>query len=137
MNSLFDMLEVSPIEPKKKKKAPIVKQKEEPKSKVVKEKPIKQTQVPAMSFEEEMADLKDKNNIEDMSAYKIGLYLQRRANEEPSIARNIRKKGKSLRKCYRYVKSEVGKLVKREPVVMMTDDPIYNMAVHYYDEDDI
>ena len=65
-----------------------------------------------MTFEEELESLKGKETIEEVSAYKIGLYLKRRAAEDPSVARN-------------------------DPIVMMDDGSVYGMAVHYYDEDDI
>ena len=90
-----------------------------------------------MTFEEEFESLKGKETIEEVSAYKIGSYLKERAERDLSVARIIAKANKSLRECYRYVKREVGKMVKNEPIVMMDDESVYRMAVHYYDEDDI
>ncbi|MCR0163163.1 PcfK-like family protein [[Clostridium] innocuum] len=90
-----------------------------------------------MTFEEELESLKGKETIEEVSAYKIGLYLKRRAAEDPSVASNIAKANKTLTECYRYVKREIGKMVKNDPIVMMDDGSVYGMAVHYYDEDDI
>lgn len=97
----------------------------------------KKEEVEHMTFEEEFESLKGKKTIEEVSAYKIGLYLKGRAERDPSVARIIAKANKSLRECYRYVKREVGKMVKNEPIVMMDDESVYSMAVHYYDEDDI
>ena len=65
-----------------------------------------------MTFEEELESLKGKETIEEVSAYKIGLYLKRRAAEDPSVASNIAKANKTLTECYRYVKREIGKMVK-------------------------
>lgn len=90
-----------------------------------------------MTFEEELKNLEGKTTIEEVSAYKIGLYLQKRAKEDTSVARNIEKEKKNLSECYKYVKKEVGKMVQKDPVVMMSDEPVYKMAVHYYDEDNI
>lgn len=90
-----------------------------------------------MTFEEELASLEGKESLEDVSALKIGNHLKGLAATDPSIARNLQKDNKSLSECYKYVRSEVGKLVKSTPIVMTTDEPVYEMAIHYYDEDSI
>lgn len=88
-----------------------------------------------MTFEEEV------NKCENQIMKFIGEYLIKRAIEDPSISENIKKHNKSLEECYLYIIGEISKKAKDlgEAKVYCGVDPseLYNMAIHYYDEDDI
>lgn len=90
-----------------------------------------------MTFNAEMESLKNTKDLEKLSMRKIGLFLEKKADEDPSIARNILKEKKSLEECYKYIKAEISKLARDNPVIITTDEPVYEMAIHYYDEDNI
>ena len=64
----------------------------------------------------------------------IRAYLERRAAEDPQFAESYAKPGKSIDECYRYI---LGEARKRGSAVCMTDEEVYGLAVHYYDEDNI
>ena len=72
------------------------------------------------------------NNNQAMNAIKA--YLERRAAEDVQFTESYAKPGKSIDECYRYI---LGEARKRGSAVCMTDDEVYGMAVHYYDEDNI
>ena len=63
----------------------------------------------------------------------IADYLQVRANADDLFAKSFAKEGKSIDKCVNYILNKV----KESGCNGFTDDEIYGMAVHYYDEDDI
>ena len=60
-------------------------------------------------------------------------HLQEVAKKDPLFAKNLGKENKSIDECINYIFSEVQKLKK----FAFADDEIFNMAIHYYDEDDI
>lgn len=62
----------------------------------------------------------------------IKAYLDRRASEDPQFATSYAKPSKSIDECWRYI---VGEARKRGTSVCMTDDEVFGLAVHYYDED--
>ncbi|MDE6497119.1 MAG: PcfK-like family protein, partial [Muribaculaceae bacterium] len=64
----------------------------------------------------------------------IKSYLDRRAASDPLFATSYAKPGKNLDECFRYI---LGEARKRGSAVCMTDDEVFGLAVHYYDEDDI
>ena len=64
----------------------------------------------------------------------IKAYLDNRAATDELFAVNYVKEGKSIDECYRYI---LGEARKRGSAVCMTDDEVFGMAVHYYDEDNI
>lgn len=87
-----------------------------------------------MTFEEELQAEKNPSII------KIGEYLQERAKDDQSIARNLEKEKKSLKECWKYILGEAYKNVFREGGVgssYIAPDEVYGLAVHYYDEDEI
>jgi len=63
----------------------------------------------------------------------ISDYLQVRANSDDLFAKSFAKEGKTIDKCGIYILNKV----KESGCNGFTDDEIYGMAVHYYDEDDI
>lgn len=87
-----------------------------------------------MTFEEELQAEKNPSII------KIGQYLQERAKDDRSIARNLEKEKKSLKECWKYILGEAYKNVFKEGGVgssYIEPDEVCGLAVHYYDEDEI
>lgn len=66
----------------------------------------------------------------------IQAYLDRLAKEDELFAKTYKKANKSLDECCNYITSEAKKQVENGCAVM-SDDDVYNLAVHYYDEDTI
>jgi hypothetical protein len=68
----------------------------------------------------------------------IKTYLERKAAEDELFAKTFAKKNKSFDECIKYIYGEVTKMNKgRHKCIGVCDEDVYNMAVHYYDEDDI
>ena len=63
----------------------------------------------------------------------IRVYLAERADNEPEFAVTLAKPQKNLDDCLTYILNQV----KNSGQMGFADEDIYNMAVHYYDEDDI
>jgi len=63
----------------------------------------------------------------------IKAYLDKRAAEDTLFAQTYAKENKNLDECCNYILQEV----KKSGCCGFADDEIYNMAIHYYDEDDI
>lgn len=63
----------------------------------------------------------------------IAAYLDKRATEDSQFAKKYANKKKSIEECCRFILGEV-EASKR---CGFTDDEIYSMAVHYYDEDQV
>ncbi len=67
--------------------------------------------------------------------------LQKHAQEEPQFALKLQNKSKSIDQCIKYIYGEVlHKFIKEQRGVQaaaVERDELINMAVHYYDEDDI
>lgn len=66
----------------------------------------------------------------------IKAYLDKRAASDLQFADRYAKPGKSIDECMKYIMGEAYKLQKSSSVCM-TDDEVFGLAVHYYDEDDI
>lgn len=62
----------------------------------------------------------------------IKSYLDRRATEDKMFAESYANPKKSIAECCDFIVSEV----KRQNRTAMTDDEVYGLAVHYYDEAD-
>ena len=60
-------------------------------------------------------------------------YLENRAKEDALFSKSFEKENKTIDECINYILSEV----KQSGCNGFTDDEIYSMAVHYYDEDSI
>lgn len=87
-----------------------------------------------MMFEEELK--KEKNP----AVIRIGNYLKKRAEADPSVKNNLQKENKSLKECWDYVLGEVAKTMYRNGkfgCAAGDDEDLYALAVHYYDEDEI
>jgi len=63
----------------------------------------------------------------------IQTYLDERGKQDPLFADTLKKEKKNIDDCINYIFSEV----KKSGCHGFDDQEIYNMAVHYYDEDDI
>ena len=63
----------------------------------------------------------------------IKAYLDKRANEDTLFALNYFKTNKNLDDCITYIFNTV----QKSGCNGFTDDEVYSMAVHYYDEDNI
>lgn len=64
----------------------------------------------------------------------IKAYLDARAASDTLFAAVYSKPNKNIDECFRYI---LNKARKRGSSVCMTDDEVFGLAVHYYDEDDI
>lgn len=60
-------------------------------------------------------------------------YLENRAKEDALFSKSFAKEKKSIDECVNYILNEV----KNSGCNGFTDEEIFSMAVHYYDEDDI
>lgn len=61
----------------------------------------------------------------------IKAYLDDRAASDPLFAKTYAKEGKSIDECIDYILTTVRDM----RVSAMTDEEVYSLAVHYYDED--
>ena len=69
-------------------------------------------------------------------------YLDKKASEDNLFATTYAKENKSFEECISYIVSEVSKMeqvkiVNGMSVSPVKDDIVFNLAVHYYDEDDL
>lgn len=78
-----------------------------------------------------MKEKKDKENNEAPFQEAIRRYLEDRAAKDPAFAEAYANPRKSLAQCCDYICTEV----KRTGRVAMTDEEVYGLAVHYYDEE--
>ena len=60
-------------------------------------------------------------------------YLETRASYDELFAENFRKENKNIDECITYILTEVQKM----GCAGLSDEEVYSLAVHYYDEDDI
>lgn len=63
----------------------------------------------------------------------IKAYLDQRANEDELFAKTYAKENKNIDDCISYILS----VVKTLKLEVASDEEIFSMAVHYYDEDDL
>lgn len=61
-------------------------------------------------------------------------YLEKRAATDPLFAASYAKPKKNIDECFTYI---LGEARDRGSSVCMTDEEVFGLAVHYYDEDDI
>lgn len=74
------------------------------------------------------------NNKQNEVKDAIKAYLDRRAQEDTLFAASYAKPNKSIDECFDYI---IGEARKKGSAVYMSDEEVFGMAVHYYDEDDI
>lgn len=63
----------------------------------------------------------------------IKAHLELRAINDPLFAETLKKENKSIKECILYILQRV----EKSGINGFEDNEIYNMAVHYYDEDNI
>jgi hypothetical protein len=63
----------------------------------------------------------------------IQTHLKKVASKDPLFAKSLAKENKSIDGCINYILSTV----KQSGCNGFTDDEIFNMAIHFYDEDSI
>jgi hypothetical protein len=68
---------------------------------------------------------------------KVKAHLEEVAKKDKQFAESLKKENKSWTKCEKYILQEVQKQAKGSRAVGCDDDDIYNLAIHYFDEDDI
>lgn len=61
-------------------------------------------------------------------------YLDERARTDELFAKAYAKEGKSIDECFSYI---LGEARKKGTQVCMSDEEVFGLAVHYYDEDNI
>lgn len=66
----------------------------------------------------------------------IKTYLDNRAAEDPQFAARYANPKKSIDECCKYITGEAYAKAKNGTAVL-SDEVVYGMAVHYYDEDNI
>lgn len=66
----------------------------------------------------------------------IKKYLDNRAANDSQFAVSYAKENKNIKDCFAYIISEARKKASSN-VCCMSDDEVYGLAVHYYDEDDL
>lgn len=64
----------------------------------------------------------------------IQTYLETRAKSDELFAVSYAKSNKSLDECCNYI---LGEAKKKGNAVAMTDEEVYGLAIHYYDEEKI
>lgn len=63
----------------------------------------------------------------------IQIYLNNRAEQDELFAETLKKENKNIDDCVTYILNQV----QASGCNGFTDDEIFGMAVHYYDEDDV
>lgn len=68
----------------------------------------------------------------------IKTFLDNLAKEDEMFSKNYAKPNKSISECCKYIFQQVEKNRKNnDRCVACTDEEVYGLAIHYYDEDDI
>ena len=80
--------------------------------------------------------------VEKLNGFELAIkaYLDTKAERDPLFAETYKKPNKNIHKCCQYIISEASKhkfSTNKGQVAAMSDEDTYNLAVHYYDEDDI
>ncbi len=78
-------------------------------------------------------DAKNEKQVSDVFAQTIKKYLDNFAAENPLFAEKYKNEKKSIKRCCGYICDEVIKM----GVQCLTDDEVYYLARHYYEEEEI
>lgn len=68
---------------------------------------------------------------------RIKAHLDEVAKKDETFAKSYAKENKSLGECEKYILQEVRRQANGKTAIHCADEDIYNLAIHYYDEDDI
>lgn len=68
---------------------------------------------------------------------KVKDHLEEVAKKDKQFAESLKKENKRFEECEKYILQEVRNQAKGKNAVGCEDDDIYNLAIHYFDEDDI
>lgn len=66
----------------------------------------------------------------------IKTFLEEKAKTDSALAERLKLKTKSMQECCKYIIQQVQKKAKQKYAVC-TDEEVYGLAIHYWDEDDI
>jgi hypothetical protein len=82
-----------------------------------------------------MAETKDKKKNKSTEEFKKTIleHLEKRVKTDKLFAKSFTKEKKNIDDCISYIFNTV----KKAGIIGYTDDEIFSMAIHYYDEDDI
>jgi len=80
-----------------------------------------------------MADKKPEKKTTDNFKAIILKTLEKRAKDDELFAKTFKKENKNIDDCIKYILNTV----QKSKIQGFTDDEVYAMAVHYYDEDEI
>lgn len=74
-----------------------------------------------------------------MTPFQLALksYLDEYASKDDLFAAKYANKDKTIAKCSAYIIGEAKKQKDSGNVVVLSDEVVYGMAVHYYEEDDV
>lgn len=72
-------------------------------------------------------------NVTEQFGLVIKGFLEEQAFRDPLFAKKLENKNKSLEECVAYILNTV----KQSGKAGFTDEEIFNMAMHYYDEEDV
>lgn len=67
----------------------------------------------------------------------IKTYLDSVAEKDELFAKSYKKANKSIKECCAYIMGEAQKAAQGKGKIACKDEEIYNLAIHYFDEDDI
>lgn len=67
----------------------------------------------------------------------IKMQLDKIAETDVLFAKTYAKKNKSIKECCEYIMAEAKKAAKGKASIACDGDEVINLAMHYYDEDDI
>lgn len=67
----------------------------------------------------------------------IKTFLDNLASEDAAFAETYQKPNKSIPECCKYICQQVEKNRKGAKCVACSDEEVYGLAIHYYDEDNI
>lgn len=67
----------------------------------------------------------------------IKTYLDSVAEKDELFAKSYKKANKSVKECCAYIMGEAQKAAQGKGKIACKDEEIYNLAMHYFDEDDI
>ena len=84
----------------------------------------------------EINNLPKEQNMNKMFEKAIKAFLDDKAEKDPAFAEKYRSEKKNITDCCKFIIAEVKKSCKGKDAAC-TDEYVYGLAIHYYDEEDI